>query len=258
MGDLFVGENGYDIRGLRPVNDHVDATLRIRPGHWYGFPDFSAAREPLNLPKFEVPDEQQAPVVLVREDGSRERLGKFLDFVIDHRASGLMAPDRSLVAGLHKVHSSPSGVDVAPHDWRNLTGVVFVAEWGDLTPPTNPLRPELRAGYQVVAVNPLAPQTPVQPFVRNVREAPASELGFPGQGLERPFDVKFGPDMERPGQRLENAMYISDYGIVEIDMSSAPPYRYVAGTGVIWRVSRRTTSPFVPAMPAQGPRRGGR
>ena len=56
----------------------------------------------------------QAPIVLVRADGSQQPLGKFLDFVIDHAASGLPAPDRSLVIGLHPVNSSPSGVDVAP------------------------------------------------------------------------------------------------------------------------------------------------
>jgi hypothetical protein len=39
------------------VNDEFDATLKIQPGHWYGFPDFSAAREPLTMAKFDSPDE---------------------------------------------------------------------------------------------------------------------------------------------------------------------------------------------------------
>jgi hypothetical protein len=41
--------------------------------------------------------------------------------------------------------------------------------------------------------------------------------------------VKFGPD---------GAMYIVDYGVVEIDMELEPPYDYIAGTGAVWRVSR--------------------
>lgn len=243
--DLFIAENGYDVRGLRPVQDEFDATLRINPnapGRWYGFPDFSAAREPLTLDKFEVPDRLQAPVVLVREDGSRQTLGKFLDFVIDHAASGLSAPDRSLVAGLHQKHSSPSGIDVAPRDWGELAGDLFVAEWGDLTPPTNPLLTDFRAGIRIVRIDPNAPQTRAQPFVQNRQQATASEMGAQGEALERPFDVKFGPDMDRPGQRRghsEQAMYISDYGVVKIDFSSAPPYRYVPNTGAIWRVTRR-------------------
>jgi glucose/arabinose dehydrogenase len=47
--------------------------------------------------------------------------------------------------------------------------------------------------------------------------------------MERPFDVTFGPD---------GAMYIVDYGVVEIDMDLMPPYDYQAGTGTVWRVTR--------------------
>jgi len=254
QGELFVGENGYDVRGLRPVNDQVDATLRIRPGHWYGFPDFSAAREPVNMAKFDSPDELQAPIVLVRADGSQEPLGKTLDFVIDHAATGLSAPDRSLVIGLHPVNASPSGIDVAPASWSRLAGQVFVAEWGDLAPATNPLRQQ-RAGFRIVRVDPAQSQVAVQPFVQNRQPGPASEHGAPGQGLERPFDVAFGPDIDRPGRsrnRAEDAMYISDYGIVEIDFSKAPPYRYIPDTGAIWRVTRRGAMPAnVPPPPVQ-------
>ncbi len=231
QGELFTGENGYDVRGLRPVNDEFDATLRInpdQPGRWYGFPDFSAAREPLTLDKFESPDRLQAPIFRVGQDGSRERLGTFLDFIIDHQASGLPAPDRNLVVGLHPFNSSPSGIDVAPQAWGAMAGGIFVAEWGDLAPPTNPLR-ERSAGFRVVRMDPNRPQSRVEMFVQNRRPGPASEQGARGQGLERPFDVKFGPD---------NAMYISDYGIVQIDMNAAPPYRYIPDTGAIWRIVR--------------------
>jgi glucose/arabinose dehydrogenase len=256
QGELFTGENGYDVRGLRPVNDQFDATLRIRPGHWYGFPDFSAAREPLHLARFDSPDELQAPIVLVRSDGSQEPLGRFLDFVIDHGASGLTPPDRSLVLGLHPVNASPSGLDVAPESWGQLAGQLFVAEWGDLSPPTNPLR-EQPAGFRIIRVDPSRPQTAARPFVQNRELGPASEQGAPGSGLERPFDVKFGPDIPRPGRsphRPAEAMYISDYGIVEIDFSKAPPYRYIPDTGVIWRVTRRGALPAgVPPDPVQGP-----
>jgi glucose/arabinose dehydrogenase len=48
-------------------------------------------------------------------------------------------------------------------------------------------------------------------------------------GLERPFDVQFGPD---------DAMYIVDYGQVEIDMPQTPPYVYNEKSGIIWRVTR--------------------
>jgi hypothetical protein len=241
-GELFVGENGYDVRGFRPVKDQFDATLRIQPGHWYGFPDFSAAREPLTLDKFEPPPHPDLDLPRVFLGTQLFSEDWFLDFVIDHQASGLSAPNRSLVAGLHQVHSSPSGIDVAPANWGALGGHLFVGEWGDLTPPTNPLQPNLRAGIRVSRVDPRFPQTPAQPFVRNRVQRTASEQGIPGEALERPFDVKFGPNPH--GQAA--AMYITDYGIVEIDESrppEGPPYRYLPDTGVIWRVYRSEAVP---------------
>ncbi|MDQ3460873.1 MAG: sugar dehydrogenase [Deinococcota bacterium] len=225
-GEMFVGENGYDIRGARPVQDEHDATLRVRQGVWYGFPDFSAAREPLTDPGFDIPEEAkedaQPPVVR----GEDEELGRTLTFVIDHEASGLTPPDQADVVGLHPFNSSPSQLDVAPAEWGDFAGHLFVAEWGDLAPPTNPLREE-PVGYRVVRIDPATGE--LTPFVSNQLPGPASEQDPFGEGMERPFDVKFGPD---------GAMYIVDYGVVEIDMELEPPYDYIAGTGAVWRVSR--------------------
>ncbi len=194
QGQMFAAVNGYDIRGSRSVRDEFDATYRVREGAWYGWPDFSAALEPVTAPKFEVPNELQAPIFV-----SGEMVGKDLGFVIDHAASGLTPPDRSLVAGLHEWNSSPSLLDMAPASWGEFAGQLFVAEWGDLAPPTNPLldRP---TGYQVSRIDPATRQA--VPFARNAMPSPASAQGAPGMGLERPFDVKFGPD---------GAMYIVDY-----------------------------------------------
>ena len=106
---------------------------------------------------------------------------------------------------------------------------MFVAEWGDLTPPTDPTFME-PAGYQVSRIVPETGEA--VPFVRNQSPGPASGQDAAGRGIERPFDVKFGPD---------GAMYIVDYGIVTIDMSlieaGQPPYAYDAGTGSIWKVT---------------------
>jgi glucose/arabinose dehydrogenase len=211
------------------VKDDIDATLRITEDvFWYGIPDFSAGREPLTDEKFEVPDEHQAPV-FVGTDMSQQPI-KDLGFVIDHQASGLTPPDPSVVLGRHPVNSSPSLLDVAPESWGDLAGDVFVAEWGDLAPATNPLRQE-PAGYRVVRVD--SETGEVTPFVNNQQPGPASRQNAEGQGIERPFDVKFGPD---------GAVYIVDYGVVEVDMALAeqgkPPYVYQIGSGSIWRVTR--------------------
>lgn len=222
-GEMYMAENGYDIRGSRPVKDEYDATLKIKEGMWYGVPDFSATREPLSDPKFEVPDEFQAPVYV---DG--KLVGKELDFVIDYEKSGLTPPDPSYVVGKHEVHSSPSLLDVAPTSWGNWKGHLFIAEWGDLTPPTDPLRATLTSGFQVVRVNPETRQ--LEPFVSNRIPGPASEQGKTGEGINHPFDVKFGPD---------GAMYIVDYGAVEIDPSSMSPYNPILGSGIIWKVTKK-------------------
>jgi len=224
-GDLFAAVNGYDVRGSRPVRDNFDATYKITKNTWYGYPDFSAGLEPLTDPKFEVADSSQAMVFL---NGVPQ--GKNLGFVINHQASGLTAPNKNLVAGLHPFHSSPSMLDVAPSSWGNLAGRLFIAEWGDLTPPTDPK--VSRVGYRVVQLNPATKE--VTPFISNKRGLPGSEQNSSGMALERPFSVRFGPD---------GAMYIVDYGQVKIDPSriaqNREPYAYVPGTGIIWKVSRK-------------------
>lgn len=223
----------------RPVVDTIDASLRITQGMWYGVPDFSAGREPLTNPAFEPPDQFQAPVYI-----GGELIGFDLGFVIDHAASGLTPPTPEVVLGRHELNSSPSFLDVAPASWGSLAGDVFIAEWGDLAPPTNPLRTEF-AGFRVVRVDPETGT--VSPFVQNCAPGPASALGDRSEGIERPFDVKFGPD---------GAMYIVDYGVVTIDFAQAPPYAYQPGTGVVWKVTRQGNFPGngrVPPRPVQSP-----
>jgi glucose/arabinose dehydrogenase len=224
-GDLYMAMNGFDIRGSRPIDDEWDATYRVRRGVWYGSPDFTAALDPVTDPRFEPPDALQAPVFV-----NGQPQGKVLRFVIDHAASGLTPPSKSLIAGLHPFQSSPSMLDVAPQSWRGLAGNLFIAEFGDLRPPTNPLVTG-HVGFRIARLDPSSGQ--VQSFVRNLQVGPASEQGARGQGLERVFDVEFGPD---------GAMYIVDYGEVQIDLSriaqGMAPYVEIPRTGVIWRVTR--------------------
>ncbi len=223
-GELFASANSYDVRGSRPVKDEAEATYRVEEGAWYGWPDFSAALEPLTDPKFDVPDALQSPVYVGGELQDKE-----LGFVIDHEASGLEPPDPSLVLGLHEYQSSPTKLDVAPESWGELAGQVFVAEWGDLAPETNPLQDE-RPGYRVVRIDPATGQ--VEPFVFNAQPGPASEQDASGEGVERPFDVKFGPD---------GAMYVVDYGVARVNQARVEqgqvPYEFPPQTGAVWRIT---------------------
>jgi glucose/arabinose dehydrogenase len=64
----------------------------------------------------------------------------------------------------------------------------------------------------------------VTDFVYNTRLAPASTLGISGRGLERPIDVKFGPDGD---------LYILDYGQMAMKHGQE---QVNAGSGTIWRL----------------------
>ena len=221
-GELYAAVNGYDIRGSRSVRDEFDPVYRIQQGAWYGWPDFSARFEPVTEAKFDVPNAQQPPKFLNGQPLPLDRL----HFVINHAASNLRVPDRSVIYGLHPWNSSPSGIDFAPASFGELGGQLFVAEWGDLAPPTNPLL-NTKVGSRIT-------RDPgngrVEPFLQNAQPGPASEQGAPGMGLERPYYVKFGPD---------GAMYIVDYGVVRINPArEGGPYEFPPATGAIWKVTR--------------------
>ena len=224
-GQLYAAVNGYDVRGSRPINDRYDVTYRVREGAWYGYPDYSAALEPVTDPRFDSPDSLQAMQFV-----NGVPVGRALRPVIDQAASGLATPDRTLVYGRHEVNSSPSLIDIAPASFGPVGGQVFVAEWGDLAPNTTPLR-DGNAGFQIVRIDPETGRA--VPFVRNLSRGPASAQGAEGLGIERPYDVQFGPD---------GAMYIVDYGIARVnrgrEAEGQVPYEFPPGTAAIWRVTR--------------------
>jgi glucose/arabinose dehydrogenase len=225
QGEMFAAQNGYDVAAGRPIKDEYDPTYRVRKDAWYGWPDFSAALEPVTDPKFQPPGELLAPVFI---NGVMQE--KKLGFVIDHQASGLTPPDKSLIAGLHDVNSSPSKPDVAPDSWGEYADHLFVPEWGDMAWFTNPLRNK-PTGNRIVRINPANGK--VEPFIHNAKPGPASEQGALGMGIERPYDVKFGPD---------GAMYIVDFGQHAIVLRHIEhghlPFEWPERTGAIWKVTK--------------------
>ncbi|GAB3538050.1 hypothetical protein GCM10027443_32180 [Pontibacter brevis] len=94
-------------------------------------------------------------------------------------------PNPSDALGRHELNSSPSLLNVAPASWGDMAGHVFIAEWGDLAPPTNPLRGKDPAGFQVVMVDPATGN--LTPFIQNMLPEPASVQGNKDEGLEWPL-----------------------------------------------------------------------
>ncbi len=97
---------------------------------------------------------------------------------------------------------------------------------------TNALR-DKPAGNRIVFINPTAKGNTVVPLIFNAKPGAASEQGALGKGIERPYDVKFGPD---------GAMYIVDFGTHKITLSRIAdghlPFEFPPETGVIWKVTK--------------------
>jgi glucose/arabinose dehydrogenase len=155
-GGLVVGMQGADMRSSRPIKDDPDSVLRVREGVWYGWPDYSAALQPLPNP------------------------------VIDRASSNLASPDIGLLVAATEPHAAISGMT------SMADGALLLAEMGDFKPMTDPDKSE-RAGFQVERID---AGGAIAPYLRNRNQGdaqPASTLDL-RNGFERPVDVRIGPD----------------------------------------------------------------
>ena len=94
----------------------------------------------------------------------------------------------------------------------------------DFRPLTDPTRPDVRAGFQVEAIDLATGRR--ETFARNRGEGPprpASELDLE-TALERPVDVKVGPD---------GLVYVLDFGVYQTTADSA---RVLPKTGKVFRI----------------------
>lgn len=218
FGSLFASNQGMELRGTRPVKDDPDAIVRVPLGGatWFGFPDFSADLLPISDPRF------QPEVQMILRTGYPE-----LGSLIDHVASGLTPPDRNtLLRGVFLPLSGAAGMDAVPSrgGFRDFRGNLVVALSGDRAPFATSGRPLVApVGYKVVRVDPDARQ--VRDFVFNASALPASRMKGKVMALERPIDVKFGPD---------GALYILDLGRVSFETGSPRP---VKRTGRVFRLA---------------------
>lgn len=198
-GQLYVTDNGYDDRGSRPVFGTGDFLWAIKPGAWYGWPDY-AGDQPLTDRRFKVQGKSQPEFLLAQ-----------------HPAK----PPRPVA--VFGVHASANGLDFSRNAAFGHVGHAFVALFGDMARETGKvLHP---VGFSVVRVD---PQTGViEEFIANKgkKQGPASRLG--NGGVERPIDVRF----DRDG----TTMYIVDFGVMTVGPQGPQPH---AQTGVVWRVTR--------------------
>jgi glucose/arabinose dehydrogenase len=198
-GQLYVTDNGYDDRGSRPVWGTADLLWAVKPGTWYGWPDFSGERG-LTDTHFRPPG-KHGPGFLLAEHPNPP-------------------PKPAAVLG---VHSSSDGFDFSRNAGFGHVGQAFIAQFGDQAPSTGKvLHP---VGFQVVRVDPANGAS--EEFMSNkaAGNGPASKIGT--RGLERPVAARFNRD--------GSALYVVDFGVLLEGEGGAKPQQ---NTGVLWRVTK--------------------
>lgn len=226
-GTIYVAAQGADIRGTRPVKDDPDALYRLEAGKWYGWPEFSGDLNPYTDARYAVGAE-------LSKGGAAGPVS-----LIDIGRSGLAAPDKSLLVYATESHAAVCGIDVVPAGgpFAAWAGQILISEMGDFKPATDPSS-DNRAGFQVEAVDPRTGQATV--FLRNAElgadgsSQPASALDF-DKGLERPVDVRVGPD---------GNIYVLDFGVFN---ATAEAGKVFPKTGKVFRIE-----PLTGGAPADG------
>ena len=193
---LFVSNNGFEIRGSRPIANAYDEFFLVTPGVWYGWPDYNGG-EPITSPRFKPEGGPQPEFLFTQHPNIPPRPYAYF-------------PMNSVIRGFDFNYNPSFGT----------YGDVYIAELGrsglrigrDTTPYTG-------TGQKVSKID--MKTGGVSTFAINKSGFPASVTK--GGGLERPTEVVFGPD---------GAMYVLDLGW-NIDINSN---LFVPNSGVIWRI----------------------
>jgi len=232
FSSLFMTNNGMDLRGTRPVKDDPDVLLKLSPGQWYGWPDFSADLNSVAESRYQPPQE------MIQARGYPENSS-----LIDHAGSGLSIPTPfkdQLLFGVLPALSGAARLVFVPSagPFKEYRGSAIIALSGDRSPFATANR-KLKApvGFKVIRVDPDNKQA--REFVRNTDGIPASMIKPRVEALERPIDVKFGPD---------GKLYILDFGRMEVRDGKE---HISAGTGKIFVLEPVVDAPATTTPTAQ-------
>lgn len=225
---FYFTNEGMELRGTRPVKNDPDAFLRlIGGGTWYGFPDYTADLQPVLEEKF------QPDPAMIAHTGYRRVL-----FVIDQQQTNqdprnqanrvqLLDPNANTrVTGRFAPLSGAAKIAFIPDTWPNRADrtKAVVALAGDRAPFATsgyPIRGPI--GYKLVLVDLDSHQ--VSDYIANTLGGPGSRIDAKNQDLlERPVDVKFGPD---------GTLFILDAGRMQMHDGHE---EYEDGAGRIFRL----------------------
>jgi glucose/arabinose dehydrogenase len=236
---LYATNQGMELRGTRPVREDPNTVLRINSARWYGWPDFSADLRPITDDAFKPPSD------MIRRTGYSE-----LNFLLDHIGE-LSEPDQTdrdlLVCARFPALTGAAKMtfvgDAGPLSEYSRKLIVTLS--GDRAPFANSGRGKLKGpfGYKVVLVDPTLPAAgAVSEFIRNTAGVPRSQSAPRNPDLlERPVDVKFGPD---------GYLYVLDFGRMEVRSGRD---RVMGNTGQVFRLRPLGPPATMPAPASETP-----
>jgi glucose/arabinose dehydrogenase len=129
-GRLLATDQGADDRGSRPIGNAPDLLFEVRPGAWYGWPDFVGG-VPVTDPRFR-PERGPHPQPLLANHGE------------------LPAPQPPLVD--LGVNAAATRMDLIPEGAPRWPGQLLVTLFGDERPMTGPAGP--RIGRSLARIDP--------------------------------------------------------------------------------------------------------
>lgn len=194
---LFVSNNGYDIRGSRPIANAPDEFYFVTDHMWYGWPDY-AGGDPVTSDRFRPEGGNQPEFILACHPN------------VPPKPFASFPPDATII-----------GFDFNPYSSFGKLNDVYIAEFGNINPGTY-----IGSTIQYPSVGHKISK--IDGFTGSVSTFAINKSGFSSAltnegGFVRPADVAFGPD---------EAMYVVDMGINERDN----PNIFIPNTGVIWKI----------------------
>ena len=218
-GKLYATENGFDVRGSRPVANDQEDVYVISEGAFYGWPDYGSG-VPVTDPRFKPQDKPQPQFLMADHPPVEKPLLTF------------------------PKHAAITKIDFSPSDAFGR-GQMFIAFFGHMTPMTG-TPPQEHGGHRVVRVDPQTKKVETF-FTKKGHHAGGGHTGHSesggdsGQqghgsgghggeeesvtpGPRRLVDVRFSP--------TGDALYVVDFGSMVVADEPKP----IRGTGVIWRI----------------------
>jgi glucose/arabinose dehydrogenase len=199
-GRLYATDNGYDMRGSRLVFGAPDVLWEVKPGAWYGFPDYSAGQA-VTSERFHPPQQEEPVKAALAEIPSKP-------------------PQPAAQLG---VHSSSNGFDFSRNPSFGFVGEAFIAQFGDTTPASGKVLSPV--GFRIVRAD--VGNGVIQDFASNRGDVTGPASMRESGGLERPIAARFDPS--------GGALYVVDFGVLTTLDGRYAPRRQ---TGVLWRIRR--------------------